>query len=123
MATSKPTKREIFGTTISILEQVAEKDGYEVEVLVDGLKHEIELLDRKRTGSKGQDAKRAAEQREYMALIAGVMADTAEPMRAGDIAKATDLAVQRVSALLKKMVDAGAVAREQDKKVVTFTLV
>jgi len=118
----KMTKRQVFETTIDVLETL---DGVNVAPLVEGLAHELELLDRKRASSKGQDAKRKAEQDAIKAKIAEVLADRGEPMRAGEIATALadGTAVQRVSALVKQMVNDDVVIRKQSKKVVTFTLV
>ena len=115
----KHTKRELFETLLVFL-AAAEAD----EWVVKGVEHELELVNRKRS-TGGADVKRAAEQRVIMDNILMVMDASDAPMRANAIAKALDdgTAVQRVSALLKKMVEAGEVVRHEDKKVVTFTLV
>ena len=127
MADTKMTKRDLFTNCIAVFNKMSD-DGIinadKVKPLVDGLTHEITLLERKRNSSKGADAKRKAEQEVVKSNIRAVLADATEPKRASDIV--TDLGdgttVQRVSALVKQMVDAGEVTRKQDKKVVTFTL-
>jgi hypothetical protein len=120
MTKAKVTKRDIFSATIGILQEVAERDGMDVSILIEGLEREIELLNKKRAGGSVDNAK-AIEQEQYMTLIAATM-EGREEMRAGEISKATDMSVQRVSAMLRKMVDAGRVVRDQRGKEVFFTL-
>ena len=120
--TKKMTKREMFTTILGVLSalDVDESNIDLAETLIAGVKHEIELLDKK-SGSGKVNPKRAAEQVAAKAEIRQVMA-SGEPMRATAIAAATpsDMSVQRVTALLRQMVADGIVTREQDKKVVTF---
>jgi len=112
----KHTKKELFETLL-VFASAAEADGW----VVAGIQHELDLL-AKRAGAKGTNAKRDAEQASAMATVGIVLEDSDEPMRATAIAEAAGFSVQKVTALLKKMVDAGTVNREQDKKVVTFSL-
>jgi len=112
----KHTKRELFETLL-VFASAAEADAWVIE----GLEHELDLLDRKRA-TKGVDAKKAAEQAAATAVIRDTLAGATEPMRAGEVAKVTDLSVQRVSAMLRKMVLSGEVSRIEDKKVTTFSL-
>ena len=124
MAEGKMTKREAFEAIIDVLVKAETENGWSTAKLVAVVEHEIDLLNRKRKSGDGQDAKRKAEQDAIKAKIASVLADNGEPMRAGDIATALadGTTIQRVSALVKQMVNTGEVARNQDKKVVTFTL-
>jgi predicted Rossmann fold nucleotide-binding protein DprA/Smf involved in DNA uptake len=124
MSEVKFTKRDNFATLRGMV--AAAKCDTAAECIVQNrllafIDHEVELLDRKRT-PKGKSAKVVAEQAEAMNDIAEVLFESAEPMRATAIATATGYSVQKVSAMLRKMVLAGTVAREQDGKVVTFTL-
>jgi predicted transcriptional regulator len=111
----KHTKRELFETLL-VFASAAEADGW----VIDGLNHELELLDRKRSTSKG-DAKKKAEQVTIKKGIVDVLTN-AEPMRATEIAKGADVSVQRASALLRQMVKDEQVVRHEDGKVTTFTL-
>lgn len=115
----KHTKRELFETLL-VLASATESDAWVIE----GLEHELDLLDRKRA-TKTVDTKKVAEQMEAMSEIREVLSASTEAMRAGEIAKATasDLSVQRVSAMLRKMVLSGEVSRIEDKKVTTFSLI
>jgi len=114
----KHTKKELFETLL-VLAIAAESD----EWVVAGLEHELDLL-AKRSASKRPDAKKAAEQTAIKDSIAAVLGASDEPMRATEIANALadGTTVQRVTALVGQMVKEGSVNREQDKKVVTFSL-
>ena len=111
----KHTKRDLF-TNLLVFATAAEADAWVIE----GIEHEIELLDKR--ASQKSNPKREAEQRAMMLTVADAIDAAGEPVRATAIAEATDFSVQRVSALLRKMVLAGEVVRHEDKKVVTFTL-
>ena len=119
----KMTKRELFTTLIGVVQTLDVTDGdiAIAEQLVAGLQHEVELLDRKRDSSKG-DAKKKAEQASVKREIRATLAD-GEAMRATAIAEQVGVSVQKVSALVRQMVADGEVARHEDKKVTTFTLV
>lgn len=124
MAEVKFTKRDNFATLRGMV--AAAKCDTAAECIVQNrllafIDHEVELLDRKRT-PKGKSAKVVAEQVKAVSAIAEVLFESAEPMRATAIASATDLSVQKVSAMLRKMVLASQVEREQEGKVVTFRL-
>lgn len=124
MAEKKMTKREMFTTLIGIVGSLKPSDDAEADLavaLIEGLKHEVALLDKRRATSKG-DAKKKAEQTATKSAILSVLAEADEPMRATAIAEAVGVSVQKVTALVRQMVEAGEVVREQDKKVVTFAL-
>jgi len=80
---------------------------------------EIARLDKRKSAPRAL----TATQRENIVLkqrIFGIVADADEAPRAGDIAKALDISVQRATALLKQLVTDNLVIRETDKKVTTF---
>lgn len=117
MADKKMTKKEMWSLILVFL-NAAEAD----ETLIAGVEHEIELLDRKGS-KKSVNATKVAEQNAAIALIADVLADATEPMKATPIGDAAGgMGVQRASAMLKKMVEAGTVVRTEDKGVAYFTL-
>lgn len=114
----KHTKKELFENLL-VFASAAEADAW----VIDGIKHELELLAKRQTAGKGQDAKRAAEVAANMAAVKATLSAT-EGKRSSEISAELggDFSVQRVTALLKKLVDAGEVVRTTDKKVTTFTL-
>lgn len=116
MGEKKMTKKEMWATILVFL-NAAEADAE----IISGVEHEIALLD-KRAGSKSVNAKHTAEQREAMDTVTSVLANANEGVRATAIAEATGFSVQRVTALVKKMVDSGEVVRAEVKKVAFFSL-
>lgn len=120
MSEKKMTKREAFLFALSVIES---EKGEDATRAFDVIAHEIEMLDKKRS-SKGVDTKRLAEQTAIMDSIVAVLDTAVEPMRATAIADALGdgTTVQRVSALLKKLVDAKTVERIEQGKVTTFRL-
>lgn len=122
MAEKKMTKREKF----ELLLAKVEGD----EMLTEFINHEIELLSAK--ASKG-NAKKSAEQEAFIDLIRDVLSEAPNPMQCGAIAKDARLlgfawkdgnatSPQRVSAMLKKMVESGDVVKTIDKKTSYFAL-
>ena len=100
------------------------------EMLTEFINHEIELLSNK---SGKTSAKKTTEQEQFIDLIRDVLAEAPNPMQCGAIAKDERIASfewadkketspQRVSAMLKKMVDCGDVVKTTDKKVTYFAL-
>ena len=126
MAEKKMTKREKFEMAV----KMAEREGN--DMLVDFFKHEIELIANK---SGKTSAKRDEEVDKFLDLIRDVLAESNEVlgMQCGVIAKDERIATfewadkketspQRVSAMLKKLVDCGDVIKTIDKKVTYFRL-
>lgn len=124
MAEKKLTKREKYEIAI----EMAEKNGN--DMLVEFFTHEIELLTNK---SGKSSAKKNEEQEAFMDVIRDVLAEAPNPMQCGAIAKdervlgfewadGKETSPQRVSAMLKKMVDCGDVNKVVDKKITYFSL-
>ena len=126
MAEKKMTKREKYEMAV----KMAEREGN--DMLVDFFKHEIELIANK---SGKTSAKRDEEVDKFLDLIRDVLAESNEVlgMQCGVIAKDERIATfewadkketspQRVSAMLKKLVDCGDVIKTIDKKVTYFRL-
>lgn len=122
MAEKKITKREKFEMVLKMVEGN--------DMLTEFIKHEIELLSSK---SGKTSAKKTSEQEQFIDLIRDVLAEAPNPMQCGAIAKDERIASfewadkketspQRVSAMLKKMVDCGDVVKTTDKKVTYFAL-
>ena len=122
MADKKMTKREKF----EMLRELA----IDNDMLVEFIDHEIELLAKK---SGSGSAKKDEEQEAFFEVIRDILAEANGGMQCGAIAKderATsfewkdkkETSPQRVSAMLKKLVDKGDVIKVIDKKVTYFSL-
>ena len=122
MAEKKITKREKFAMVLKMVEGN--------DMLTEFINHEIELLSNK---SGKTSAKKTTEQEQFIDLIRDVLAEAPNPMQCGAIAKderilafewadKKETSPQRVSAMLKKMVDCGDVVKTTDKKITYFAL-
>ncbi len=118
MNEKKMTKREYFAVLRAIPE-VAENPA-----LVAFIDHEVELLSKKNAAEKKPTAVQVANE--------GIKAEIVEAMTAGTLYTVTDiqksvpacaeLSNQRVSALLRQLVEAGQVVRTEDKRKAYFSL-
>jgi hypothetical protein len=111
----KITKKEMFA---KIMEEV--KGNAE---MVAFLEHEIELLNKKKGSA---DSKKVEEQKVVMdiireTLIVSEKALTVSELQKTNVALGT-LSNQKVSAMLKKMVDNGEVVKTVEKKVSYFSI-
>ena len=116
------TKKEMF-TLIATL------NASNTEI-VDFCNHEIELLERKK--SQG-NAKANEKMDSQVALVYNALVSVGKPVTASELIVATDLTAlanengvvttQKVSALLKKLVDCGKVEKVTDKKKTYFSVV
>ena len=113
------TKREMF-VAIANVPAVAEN-----AEMVDFLNHQIELLDnRKSSGSKGM-TKTQKENEGIKATIYTVLSEIGRPATISEMLKddhLNDYSNQKMSALLRQMVDAGTVIKSKDKKVTLFEI-
>lgn len=116
--TKKLTKKEYFNILLGIEEVSAN------ESLVDFINHELELLDRK--SSKSGQTKT---QKENQVLVEDLFNELVELGKAVSIKEfqaqsekfgITAMSNQKVSALMKKLVDSERVTRTVDKKVAYF---
>jgi hypothetical protein len=126
MAEKKITKRENFADIEKFLRDNGKNEWADV------MAHEIELLAKK---SGSSSTKKNEEQDKFLDLIRDVLAECSNAlgMQCGAIAKDSRIAEfewadkketspQRVSAMLKKLVDCGDVVKTVDKKVTYFRL-
>lgn len=122
MAEKKITKREVVEMML------ADSNIASNEVYVAYLKNELELLKKKSENKKA--TKNQTENVEIKEVIIEILGRMGKG-RAGEIQlaiQATDkekyatLTNQRTSAILKQMIDEGAVVKTVDKKVSTFSL-
>ena len=122
MAEKKITKREKFEMVLALVEGN--------DMLTEFINHEIELLTNK--ASKSGD-KKNEEHEAFFEVLRDVLVESANPMTCGAILKDKRVAEfawkdgnpsssQRVSAMLKKLIDKGDVVKTIDKKVSYFAL-
>lgn len=121
------TKREMFNAAIAIIEgredEILEND-IDVTEVTDGLRHELELLD-KRNASKGGMTKTQKENVEIKDRIAEVMADLGEKVTVTELItdeRLKGLTCQKVSALLRLMIKDGLVGKEKEGKKMLYFL-
>ena len=115
----KVTKKEMFGRLIEIVEGANVED---VNAIVEFLNHEIELVSKKRnTQTKTQKANEGLVEVVYNAIAEADKAITVTELF--EIVKNDEIkSAQKTSALVKKLVDAGRVARTEEKGKAYFTI-
>jgi imidazoleglycerol phosphate dehydratase HisB len=119
MENKRVTKREYFSRLIEIVEGVAVDNSAEI---VDFLNHEIELLSKKsNVKTKTQKENEVLVERVFDALVAVERPVTVSELQAAD-AEIGDMSNQKVSALLKKLVDTDRVVKTVDKKKSYFSV-
>lgn len=113
----KVTKKDNFKRMIEV---IREADVEDADVLVEALEHEIELVSKRKTG-------KTKVQKENEVIMEGIYDLIDEkPATVTEIyEKAKDTvdgvtSSQKVSALVKKLVEAGRVVRTEDKKKAYF---
>ena len=116
--TKKPTKRDNFNTLLNIAEVKANPK------LVDFINHEIELLDKKNSSDKKPTAQQTANEGIKNAIldnmVEGKMYTITEIIKT--VPECADLTNQRVSALMRQLIEAKSVVRVEDKRKAYFTL-
>ena len=112
---NKITKKEMF---TRIKAQV--KDNAEMVAFID---HEIELLDKKASNKKATKTQEAniGIKSTILAVLEGGKSMTVTEMQ-GASAELGELSNQKVSALVRQLVEAGKVVKTIDKKVSRFSL-
>jgi len=115
----KVTKKEMFGRLIEIVEGANIQDA---ETIVEFLNHEIELVSKKRNGqTKVQKANE-----ELVEIIYNAIAEAEKPITVTEIYEVVKndkiTSPQKVSALVKKLVDAEKISREEIKKKAYFSV-
>ena len=113
--TKKPTKAQMFQRIL---------DNYELtDAEKEFIKHEMDLLAKKNSADKKPTAQQTANEGIKSAIIDGMESGKAYTIT--DIIKSVsacaDLTNQRVSALMRQMVESGAVIRTEDKRKAYFT--
>ena len=92
---------------------------------IDFINHEIELLENKKSSVRKPTANQV-ENDVYMNTIVEVLTNANSPMTIGDIQKVNDelanISNQRISALLKKLVDNGSIVKTYEKRKAYFSI-
>ena len=118
MSNKKMTKMEKF-TMLADLPAVKENP-----VLSEFVAHEMELLAKKNVGEKKPTAQQTANAGIQTAIVEGL--EAGEKYTITDIIKTipecADLTNQRVSALVRQLVDSGKMVRIEDKRKAYFSL-
>ena len=119
MTTKRLTKRDHFNALLAIAEVKANP------TLVEFIEHELDLLAKKNAADKKPTAQQTANKAICDAIVNGVERGTLYTIT--DIIKTVpecaDLTNQRVSALVRGMVDNGAMERVEEKRKAYFRVV
>ena len=116
--TKKLTKRDHFNALLNLAEVKADPK------LVDFINHEIELLDKKNSADKKPTAQQTANDSIKVAILDNMVEGKAYTITdlIKTIPECADLTNQRVSALVRQLVEAGKVLRTEDKRKAYFSL-
>lgn len=120
----KITKKEMFAQVIAMAQ------GKEVTVTADELvafaTHEIELLEKKANSKSKADTEKAVTDSKLMSAIVDHLTETGKALTVSElmteVAELDGLSNQKVSALMKKLVDADKVVKATDKRKSVFSV-
>lgn len=117
----KLTKVEKFAMVKAILEGVESENR---DMLIEFVDHEVELLAGK---GKSENTKKAKEIAESMNVVFSALVTIGKPVTVTELIKGSpelaEFSNQKVSAMLKKLVDQGTVVKTPEKKVSYFSVV
>lgn len=118
MNTKKPTKRDNYNALLKIPAVASNTN------LVDFINHEIELLDKKNSAEKKPTAQQTANEGIKSAILATL--EQGKGYTITDIIKTVpecaDLTNQRVSALMRQLIEDKVIVRTEDKRKAYFFL-
>lgn len=118
--TRKPTKRDYFNALLNI-EDVKSNPN-----LVEFIEHELELLAKKNSSEKKPTAVQVANEG-IKGVILETLADAGKMLTISEMQKANEelgeLSNQRISALVRQLLNDGKVERVEDKRKAYFKLV
>ena len=120
---TKMTKKEMFATVIATIETLELENKTE---MLEFLEHEVELLNKK--SSKSTPTKTQKENEILLTQLEEALAEMTEPVTISEFMEksthpVSTLTNQKLSALLKKLIEAGKVVRTTEKKKAYFALV
>ena len=115
---NKKTKKELFGELLGLEEVRANEE------MVNFINHELELLAKK--ASSGTQTKTQKENEELIEKLYNSLANIGVPTTITDLQKAdaemAEFSNQKLSALMKKLVDTKRVVKTTDKKKSYFSI-
>jgi hypothetical protein len=116
--TKKPTKRENFTALLNFAEVKANP------TLVEFINHEIELLEKKNSTDKKPTAQQTANEAIKTAILDNMVEGAKYTITdlIKNVPECADLTNQRVSALVRQLVDDKVVVRTEDKRKAYFSL-
>lgn len=118
---TKITKKDMFAMVYAVVESVEDDNK---QLMLDFINHEIELLNKK--SSRSTQTKNQKANEEILVAIKEELSAMTEPVTISELmAKSEKMANytnQKLSALLKKLVDAGEVVKTIDKKKSYFSI-
>lgn len=120
----KITKKEMFAQVIAMAQ------GQEVSVSADEIvafaEHEIELLNKKAGTKSKKETANDTENARLMEVIVEILTGSEKAMTVSELMTANadlgELSNQKVSALMKKLVDGGRVQKSTDKRKSVFSI-
>jgi len=123
MIMKKMTKKEMFAEVIAVVERVEVENKAE---MLNFLAHEVELLERK--SSKSGQTKTQKENVLLMEQLVLALGEMPEPVTISEFQAKSEFEVatlsnQKLSALLKKLVESGKVVKTVEKKKSYFSVV
>ena len=116
--TKKLTKRDHYNTLLALDEVKSNPK------LVEFIEHELELLDRKNSTDKKPTAQQTANEAIKVAILDNMAEGTKYTITdlIKSVPECADLTNQRVSALVRQLVDDKVVVRTEDKRKAYFSL-
>ncbi len=118
---TKITKKDMFAMVYAVVESVEDDNK---QLMLDFINHEIELLNKK--SSRSTQTKNQKANEEILVAIKEELSAMTEPVTISELmAKSEEMnkyTNQKLSALLKKLVDAGEVIKTIDKKKSYFSI-
>lgn len=118
MTEKKMTKKEMFKEIANVATEIGRTD------IVDFCNHEVELLESKK--SSKTETKTQKENVVIMETIVATLNEIGKPARITEIQSANEtlanLSNQKMSALLKKLVDSKVVNKTIEKKIAFFSI-
>ena len=116
----KMTKKTAFALAQDALNTI---DTDEARIAWDVIQKEIDRLDRVALKAKSGETKADKAKAEFRAQILDYITENGGAYRAGEIAMSFGVSVQKASAALKALVDAGSLKKvDGEKRTVLFTL-
>jgi hypothetical protein len=115
--TRKPTKRQMFEGLLTIPTLTQEQKDF--------IKHELELLAKKNSADKKPTAQQTANEAVKTAILDGMEVNRLYTITEliKEVPECADMTNQKVSALVRQLVDTGSVAKTVDKRKSYFSLI